>query len=136
MPHFMFLGGGNRICYNFYTFPSTSITSSSLQLVIQGPSLLTIRLCQTMGRFLILARCRRWPRSNQRAKRSFERLSLILFGIDPEALGGILSNKTGIDGNEKEVIGTSRGLLHHNKQEFDGNIWIQKAWHCGLDEEV
>jgi hypothetical protein len=41
--------------------------------------------------------------------------------------------QTGIDGNEKEVIKTSRGLLHHNKQEFDGNICIQKGWHC---EEV
>ena len=37
-----------------------------------------------MGRFLILATCRRWCGSNRRAKRSFERLFLVVLGIEKD----------------------------------------------------
>ena len=33
----------------------------------------------------------------------------------------------GIDGDEKEMIGTFKGLLDQNKQALEGNTWIQEA---------
>ena len=33
----------------------------------------------------------------------------------------------GIDGDEKEMIGTFKGLLDQNKQALEGNMWIQEA---------
>ncbi len=33
----------------------------------------------------------------------------------------------GIEGDEKEMIGTFRGLLEENKVALEGNMWIQEA---------
>jgi len=33
----------------------------------------------------------------------------------------------GAEGDEKEMIGTFKALLEKNKQELEGNIWIQEA---------
>lgn len=33
----------------------------------------------------------------------------------------------GIEGDEKEMIGTFRGLLEENKLALEGNMWIQEA---------
>jgi len=33
----------------------------------------------------------------------------------------------GIEGDEKEMIGTFRGLLDRNKSAMDGNVWIREA---------
>jgi DNA mismatch repair protein MSH2 len=33
----------------------------------------------------------------------------------------------GLEGDEKEMIGTFKGLLEGNKQGLEGNMWIQEA---------
>lgn len=33
----------------------------------------------------------------------------------------------GLEGDEKEMIGTFKGLLEKNKQGLEGNMWIQEA---------
>jgi hypothetical protein len=33
----------------------------------------------------------------------------------------------GIEGDEKEMIGTFKGLLDRNKSALDGNVWIREA---------
>jgi DNA mismatch repair protein MSH2 len=33
----------------------------------------------------------------------------------------------GIEGDEKEMIGTFRGLLERNQNALDGNVWIREA---------
>ena len=38
-----------------------------------------------------------------------------------------LVKERGIEGDEKEMIGTFRGLLEENKLALEGNMWIQEA---------
>jgi len=38
-----------------------------------------------------------------------------------------LVRERGIEGDEKEMIGTFRGLLEENKVALEGNMWIQEA---------
>ena len=38
-----------------------------------------------------------------------------------------LVKERGIDGDEKEMIGTFKGLLDQNKQALEGNVWIRGA---------
>jgi DNA mismatch repair protein MSH2 len=33
----------------------------------------------------------------------------------------------GVEGDEKEMIGTFKGLLEGNKQALESNLWIQEA---------
>lgn len=38
-----------------------------------------------------------------------------------------LVREKGVEGDEKEMIGTFKGLLEGNKQALEGNMWIQEA---------
>jgi DNA mismatch repair protein MSH2 len=63
--------------------------------------------------------------ANEGDQKDVEEGSKLLKGILLEWRDTV--REKGIEGDEKEMIGTFRGLLDRNKNALDGNVWIRDA---------